>query len=39
MPAGEEGWEADGLDMYEARRLEKLPVAQRFGETSDWVDL
>ena len=39
MPAGEAGWDEDGLDLYEEKRLERLPVAQRFGETADWVDL
>ncbi|GAA6009965.1 thioesterase family protein [Rhodotorula paludigena] len=39
LPSAEPGWEHDGLEMYEEKRLERLPVAQRFGETQDWVDL
>jgi hypothetical protein len=31
MPAGEAGWDEDGLDLYEEKRLERLPVAQRFA--------
>ncbi|CEQ40090.1 SPOSA6832_01674 [Sporobolomyces salmonicolor] len=39
MVAGEEGWEDDGLSMYEEKRLKGLPVAQRFGDVTGWEEL
>ncbi|GAA5918753.1 hypothetical protein JCM6882_007724 [Rhodosporidiobolus microsporus] len=39
FPKGEEGWERDGLEMYEEKRLKGLPVATRFGDVSGWEDL
>ncbi|BGP18228.1 hypothetical protein JCM10213_007857 [Rhodosporidiobolus nylandii] len=39
FPAGEEGWELDGMETLEEKRLKGLPVAQRFGDTSGWEDL
>ncbi|GAA5882434.1 hypothetical protein JCM1840_001742 [Sporobolomyces johnsonii] len=39
MIDGEEGWEDDGLSMYEEKRLKGLPVAQRFGDVTGWEEL
>ncbi|GAA5993048.1 hypothetical protein JCM11641_006643 [Rhodosporidiobolus odoratus] len=39
FPAGEEGWEVDGMEALEHKRLKGLPVAQRFGDTTGWEDL
>ncbi|GAA5878954.1 hypothetical protein JCM8547_003257 [Rhodosporidiobolus lusitaniae] len=39
LPQAEEGWELDGLEMYEEKRLKGLPVSQRFGDVSGWEDL
>ncbi|BGO93405.1 hypothetical protein NBRC10512_003608 [Rhodotorula toruloides] len=45
LPAAGEGWEDDGMSMYEEQRLANLAkldnigVVQKAGETADWVDL
>ncbi|GAA6061864.1 hypothetical protein JCM10212_001297 [Sporobolomyces blumeae] len=36
---GEEGWDHEGLEMYEDRRLKGLPVAERFGDVTGWENL
>ncbi|GAA5847924.1 hypothetical protein JCM9279_003493 [Rhodotorula babjevae] len=44
LPAVPEGWtldewEGDGLEGVEARRVDKLVVAKRYGDTESWRDL
>jgi len=44
LPAVPEGWahdewERDGLEGVEARRVDKLVVAKRYGDTESWRDL
>ncbi|GAA5823017.1 hypothetical protein JCM3770_005381 [Rhodotorula araucariae] len=34
-----EEWQSDGLDGVEERRLDKLVVAKRYGDTEQWKDL
>lgn len=44
LPAVPEGWtleewEKDGLEGVEEKRVEKLVVARRYGDTEEWKDL
>ncbi|GAA6037373.1 hypothetical protein JCM8097_008536 [Rhodosporidiobolus ruineniae] len=39
LPPAEEGWELDGLEGYEEKRLKGLGVSQRFGDTTGWEEL
>ncbi|GAA6017554.1 hypothetical protein JCM10207_001205 [Rhodosporidiobolus poonsookiae] len=39
FPAGEEGWEDDGMSALEDKRLKGYEVSRRFGDTSGWETL
>ncbi|KAI5475907.1 hypothetical protein MNV49_000740 [Pseudohyphozyma bogoriensis] len=36
---GQEGWDSDGMEVYEQRRIERLKIVQNFADTEAWAAL
>lgn len=36
---GEEGWEEDGMGMYEERRIKQMEIVSRFANVDGWLKL